>query len=478
MQQFITRTCYLDESTQSVVNGGQSAQLSTKQWYFLEKLTDKPDTPISHKDIAEYIAKRSGEESVWEDISYVRRHKMAIINIFRNVGLEDAAEQIVFSDHKGNYIFHQLESEEITPTISKYLSVAGLPGRELKLMVDLMLSQGVSGKMGRHTLMRLASEGNPFAMFEIGELYYYGYITANHESDFAGASVWYSRAAEKNHPGALWTLGYMMMNNIYPNVPENEIDYGAACTYLKRAWELGSVAALTSIGQLYEEGHFPEEESDLFPDCQSDLERAKLCYEQADAQEYHYATNRLARLYERAGQIERAVHCYERSAAMIADGYVYNKLGLFYERGLGCERDPAKACAYYIKAVEGVLPNDVTGWGEFNAGRVYAGRIQSQPARYYDLEKGVQLIYQSLEHLPPADQDQPLCELLQLLIDFDLSLTGQRPRDLEMLRARVSALTKRYMASIDAFGREDLYAKAQRVRDLYDEMVQLKESKR
>lgn len=470
----VTETCYIDTDKKAVFNGENKENLSPKVVALIERMVMNRERPVTNSELAEYMAKK--ENSVYvasADDSNVRRIIYQAIGKLVKVGIsKDQSKKIIEWCPGNGYAIHALSvSTEISSESYAFLLNVGVPGDDLKDLIDLMLSQGFSGKMGRHSLMTLANNGNACAMFEVGEMFYYGYITANHQPNYEEACKWYEKAAESNHPGALWTIGYMIMNNIYPHVPEKEIDYRKAFDYINRAQKLGSPAALTSIGQMYEEGHFPDLKSKDGSKCLPvDMGKAEEYYKAADAQNYHYATNRLARYYERKGNYEQALNMYERSAAMIADGYTYNKLGLMCEKGIGCLPNPSKACEYYVMSVEGVFQNDVTGWGRYNAGRVYAGRISAQPMHYIDMNKGVDLICQSMELLSMTEWDQPLCELLKILIDCDMSLMPQQIRDIEMLRLRVSRNVETYLQAL----RENVQysMNVERVNELYATMSQ------
>lgn len=480
---YITAKCYIDTELHMVINGDQSMSFPPQTWDFMGVLIEKSGKIVSHEDIMKSITTKNGQVFLEKDKNNSRKHKGDAVATLGKVGLtkEEIDSFIVGVQGVGYGLRPYAEQIDLGPVIESYI---GGPNHrdaqragELRDTVDLMLSQGLSGKMGRHSLMALALKGNTCAMFEIGELYYYGYVTANHQPDFYKAHEWYRKAADQNHPGAIWTLGYMIMINKYPTVPESEIDYMQAFAYFKRAYELGSYAALTDIGTLFEEGHLTNVDFEPTTDCANDDERAQRCYELADAMGYHYATNHLARLFERKGDMAQAVLFYEQSAQLIADGYTYNKLGLFYENGLGCERDPAKACAYYIRSVEDVLPNDVTGWCEFNAGRVYAGRIEGQPTYFIDFEKGLDLIYRSQEHLRLEDKDQPLCELLRILIDGEMDVLADRPKDIELLRLRVVTLIERYLTTVQSKNLTSCYQKARQVESLYNRMIEFRKTK-
>lgn len=312
----------------------------------------------------------------------------------------------------------------ISPMAAQYVKQMDTNVRDFSDLLDCMIFQGFSGRMGRHTLMALAHQGNPFACFEIGELYYHGYIQESIYGEAAGktrnyekAYEWYSKATEKHpHAGALWTMAYMIISNRYPHVEETEIDYGKAVEFLVIAAQKNSPAALNTIGQLWEEGHYPCENFRDSRECYpADLGKAKKYYEAAAKKGYHYAANRLALMCEKKNNFEEAFQWYRKAADMVADAYTYNKLGLMYERGIGCRKNLKLASDYYYKSVNQVLPDDITPWALFNAGRVYCGRLGDYETGHFDLPHAWKLFIAAMKKLPAEKHDQILKTMLDVL---------------------------------------------------------------
>ena len=65
--------------------------------------------------------------------------------------------------------------------------------------------------------------------------------------------------------------------------------------------------------------------------------------------------------WERKHDMEKAFSFFSRSIDLVPDGYAFNKLGCFYEKGYGCEPNPSKACECFMRGVDDVLEDDVTG---------------------------------------------------------------------------------------------------------------------
>lgn len=416
---YLTTNCYLDNSSMEIVNilnTECTVALQKQPWRLLKVLTDNPGQVIGYRDFCRKFGFLESEKNSTKLISNL---KAKVVAALREAGIEDAEVKRIITRRGKGYRFNPPQNSiETTNTTSVFLGSISMSSKETSDLIDLMLNKGFSGKMGQHTLLSMAMSGNPCAMFEIGEMCYYGYHTENCSPDYPSAYTWYLKAGQKCHPAALWTLGYMEMNGIYnPDGQDSPVNYERVFSYFTKAKSLGSPAAITSIGQLWEEGHIPSDDyssSGTFKPA--DRRLALEMYSQADKFGYHYATNRLAKAAEEAGDYKRAFSLFYRVAQMIADGYTYNKLGLMYESGIGCKRDPDEACRYYLMSVESVFPNDVTPWGMFNAGRVYCGRIPSQSYQHFDPHKGFTLMLRALDKLKIDEHGKIIAEILAAFI--------------------------------------------------------------
>lgn len=279
---------------------------------------------------------------------------------------------------------------------------------ELREMTELMLYQGISGSMGRQNLFRLANQGNRIACFELGELFYYH--SGSGISDYAKAKYWYEKAGD--HPGAVWTLGYMIITNKCPQVDPDKIDYLKALDYFNRAGEK-SAPALTSIGQLWDEGHYPKADGTFE---NADNNKAVEYYRMAAEMQYHFAMNRLALYYEHNGNASEAYRWLEKSNQIAADGWTLNKLGYYAEHGIGCERNLDVAAEFYLRAITEPPSETIAPWAQFNAARVYSGQLQKSREQYYDLRKAWELFVNAIKNFKSV-QEHPMVlnEMLSVL---------------------------------------------------------------
>ena len=429
---YITRTCYVLPQRSVLVNEGKtSRKIAELPFRLLRSLMERHDAIVPYEQLF---------KDIWNEPGHANAQVATVLNrlkqYFLEIGVSDDDFNRAFETVRGQGLLFSPSAPVERPidALVSRLRQTGIPESDFADMIDCMLYRGISGRMGRERVFALARAGSKLAALEVAEMYFHGYVTRNHKGDYKVACEWYERAGE--HPTALWTLGYCIMNNYWPRVEASRIDYLAARNYFERALRITtesgvSAAAYTSLGQLWEEGHFPEDDFAVTGRCKKrDMEQALKYYRLADERGYHYATNRLGRYYEGIGRRQlnnnrdarkQAFDYFQRSVSLVVDGFALNKLGLYYEQGFGCEANPARACECFMRGVEEVLEDDVTGWNLFNAARVCANRVKDQPGRYYDLPRAFDMFFEALRKLPVKDHDQTLLELLEILLYDDLS---------------------------------------------------------
>lgn len=425
-----TKTCYVDIVGRVLINADQGGlekklrdPISERLWRTLFYLMNNYGRRVDYDEIGQYIYP---EDYISGEHHRILVNLNRIRNLLTQVGVSDEEIKDLIQVKNGISFYPYEPIPTSLRTITDVIRDSGMSESELADIICCMMSQGISGRMGREMLFSLAKNGNGWAAFEIGELYYHGYVTHNHQPDFGKACEWYAEAGE--HPGALWTQGYLIASNIWPHCDKAaDIAFDKALDFFMRAQAVmestgGCAVALTSIGQLWEEGHYPKPDFATSRKFESkDMDKALHYYHRADALGYHYATNRIGLYHERRIRYPddlnatEAFRFYKRSADMVADGYTYNKLGLMLEKGIGCKKDIKAACSYYFASIE-VLEDDVTGWCMYNAGRVYANRVKGQDARHYDISKAFDLFFDALRLLPVENHDQILLEMIDILL--------------------------------------------------------------
>lgn len=122
-------------------------------------------------------------------------------------------------------------------------------------------------------------------------------------------------------------------------------NYDAALTNYKKAFELGSVRALFTLGALYDHGEGVDR----------DPARARFYYEIAAQKKFAPAIASLGTLYEAGtGVTQDSAKAYEfyRRAADLGDAGAINKMGELTEKGLGVARNLKSARALYEKSAK------------------------------------------------------------------------------------------------------------------------------
>jgi len=148
-------------------------------------------------------------------------------------------------------------------------------------------------------LNKAAEAGNAAAMYDLGELYYYGQGVPQ---DYARARAWYQKAAVAGSALAMADLGYLYEHGF--GVAQ---DYAQACTWYQKAAVAGNTDAMYNLGVLYAEGL-------------------------GVAQDYVWA------------------HDWYQKAADAGNGDAMNNLGMLYANGWGVARDDAQAREWLQKA--------------------------------------------------------------------------------------------------------------------------------
>jgi TPR repeat protein len=95
-------------------------------------------------------------------------------------------------------------------------------------------------------LNKAAEAGNAAAMYDLGELYYYGQGVPQ---DYARARAWYQKAAVAGSALAMADLGYLYEHGF--GVAQ---DYAQACTWYQKAADAGNGDAMNNLGMLYANG--------------------------------------------------------------------------------------------------------------------------------------------------------------------------------------------------------------------------------
>ena len=160
--------------------------------------------------------------------------------------------------------------------------------------------------------------------YELGDKYRY-------REQYRDACDWYKEAMEQGNPEAAYELGIIYKENL------KEYDNAFSC--FEKGAKQGSVNAMCQLGTMYLEGKGTEE----------NIELAKQWYEKLAEQKHEEALFRLAGIYEREGNGEKAIALYDEITGEYKR-FARVRQGIIYEDGIGIQRDYKKAAACYRDA--------------------------------------------------------------------------------------------------------------------------------
>ena len=152
-----------------------------------------------------------------------------------------------------------------------------------------------------------------YAASEIGSMEYDGLIDGNH--NYQKAYDYYMKAALKNHPKACFMISNMILKG------KVKYDFTTLQTFLNKAIELGSSAALNTMGLCYLKG-IKEEELEEF-------NKAIKYFKLSSDRGYVFAFNNLGMIEEEKGNLDIAYDYYKISADM-GNSWALNKMGEYY----------------------------------------------------------------------------------------------------------------------------------------------------
>ncbi len=205
---------------------------------------------------------------------------------------------------------------------------------ELKEYLKINLYEGISYI---NSLKILAQKDNMYANAQLGSLEYSGLISG--KIDYEKCYEYYMKAALKGHPKASWMIGNLIFSN---KVKEKNVDI--MLKFLNKAVDLGSIAALNTLGRYY---------------LNIDDVTALKYFKKAAEYGYAYAYNNLGMYYEKNNDLKLAKNYYKLSADLL-NSWALNKMGeicinegnykdaLFYfNKAINCPISERSYYAYY-----------------------------------------------------------------------------------------------------------------------------------
>lgn len=191
---------------------------------------------------------------------------------------------------------------------------------ELNEYLKIKLYEGVSYI---NSLIILSKKDNMYANSELGSMEYNGLIDGN--VNYSKAYDYYMKAALKNHPKACFMISNMILKG------KVKYDFTTLWTFLNKAIELGSSAALNTMGLCYLKG--------INPMKKVDLNKAIKYFKLSSDRGYVFAFNNLGMIEEEKGNLDIAYDYYKISADM-GNSWALNKIGEYYRKNN--ELDKAK----------------------------------------------------------------------------------------------------------------------------------------
>ncbi len=214
---------------------------------------------------------------------------------------------------------------------------------------------------------KAADHGFTMAQNNLGAMYQNGWGV---KQDYKEALKWY-RLAAKTEPLAAYNIGVMYDNGF--GVPE---DYIAAMKWYRLAADVGLPGAQFAVGALYIQGH----------GMNADVARAIDWWERAGNNDFVPAQLQLAKYYYSGKDYAEALKWY-RKAADLGDSTAQYSVGLFYQYGLGVEKNPVVAEQWMR------LAKQQTGAASITDARKPAGR------GFNELEKSADAGYDLAQYL-------------------------------------------------------------------------------
>lgn len=214
---------------------------------------------------------------------------------------------------------------------------------ELEDYLRIKLYEGFSHT---NSLITLSHKNNMYACADLGSMEFYGEISG--KPNYQKSYKYYLKAADKGHPKSC----FMIANLIYTRKVDK--DFETFWKYLNKAIELGSSAALNTMGLCYKFGINKEKTIDL--------EKARYYFEQASEDGYVYAYNNLGLLEE---DEEKALY-YFKISADLGESWALNRVGEYYRKHNNLER----ALIYYKRSIEAPI-KERNKWGYYNLATYY-----------------------------------------------------------------------------------------------------------
>lgn len=224
-----------------------------------------------------------------------------------------------------------------------------IKSEELEEYLKINLYEGISYIS---SLISLANKNNMYANAELGSLEFSGIVSG--KKDYENSFKYYMNAAKKNHPKACWMVANLILSKKVGNI---DSDFDVMWQYLNKAIELGSIAAINTMGNCYMNGI---NEKGII-----DEDKAMEYYLKASEYGYVYAYNNIGLIYESHNNLDKAFEYFKLSADM-KESWALNKIGEIYRKNNNLE----DAYFYYKEASKCPL-NEINYYSYYNLAKYY-----------------------------------------------------------------------------------------------------------
>ena len=289
----------------SFIDNSSSAVELAKKLYNLAK-NDRQVKPDFTNNLYHLLEEKKVYECLVEELIYIVLYK----------------KQPLYEDELKREVFENV------------LNDTSISSASLQEYLSLKLREGINFD---YSMRKLAEAGNAYANFEIGSDEYYGHVTG--KPRYTEALKFLKKAALEKHAAANYMVSNIYIRGLVGNKSKEELEKGYS--YLIAARDLGNIAALNVLGNMYNEGIYP---------LNRDTAKAYECYKAAAEADYVFAINNMGKILEKEGRIKEAFDYYIRSADL-GESWACNKVGEAYRTGL-LPIDGMKAFNYYNKALD------------------------------------------------------------------------------------------------------------------------------
>lgn len=246
------------------------------------------------------------------------------------------------------------ESDLVNETVEEILENTNMSINDLKKYLEIKFKEGISLIP---SLKKLANENNPYALNELGNLEYNGYVSGTKR--YEEAYKYHLRAASYNHPTSCWMIAHMILNKKIGSLSHDDIEL--AWTYLEKAYNLNSISAINTMGLCYLKGYNK--------DNIIDKSKAITYFKEAISKKYIYAYNNLGKIYEDNLEMDKAIEYYTISANE-ENSWACNKLGLLYYEGKYIKKDIKKAFDYFTTGASAPITTRIE-WNIYNLVKLF-----------------------------------------------------------------------------------------------------------